>query len=690
MTNQIPMQPVSVETWARKYGLRTKEGVILERDMDSTMIRVAQALANVEEPDNRQYWFKEFLAAMRNGAIPGGRIMSNAGAEKYKPAASTINCTVSATIEDSMEGILHSVYEAGITLAAGCGIGYDFTTLRPRGAYVAGVGATTSGAVSFMGIHDAMCFTVASAGGRRGAQMGTLDIRHPDIEEFIEAKRTDGRLRQFNLSVLISDDFMRAVRGDKEWPLIFPLNKREPEPEELVWAKWPGKHDGYTVKEGKVLCRVYRKIKARDLWNKIMRSNYEFAEPGFILIDRYNIMNNNWFCEDIRATNPCGEQGLPPYGSCLLGSINLTKFVSDPFDPGMSRFDFAAFEKTVRVFTRMLDNVVELNALPLRQQREEIQSKRRHGMGFFGLGSAISMLGLTYGDEKSIRFTSEVSKVLAIAGLKEGVELAKKKGEAPILKETFEYTEELAQRNPDTRNFFTIGQSYTGRGLMLRSGYYQWIKQQFPDLWREISEHGIRFTHHSSIAPTGTMSLSFGNNASNGIEPSFSHHYTRNVIIEGRNTKVAQDVFSFEALAYKECTGVKENVPALPLNCVTAGDISPKDHIAIQAAAQVWIDSSISKTVNVPTDISFDDFQQVYMEGYESGCKGVSTFRFNPTVFQGVLVEKENLENTEYQFTLDDGSVVRAKGSQMIRYMGQEQTAANLFDAIKEGTFGRY
>ena len=683
----IPLQDMSRETWERKYRLRTKEGEILEHTIEDTFDRVANALASVESSSlNREIWARSFKQALLSGAICGGRIMSNAGAEAHKPAASTINCTVSGTLQDSMHGILQGVYEAGITLAAGCGIGYDFTTLRPKGAYVAGVGATTSGVVSFMGIYDAMCFTVASAGGRRGAQMGTMDVRHPDIEEFITAKREDGRLRQFNLSVLITDKFMSAVKEDKDWKLIFPLNPKEHRTVDTVWASWPTEGN-YIVKEGKVLCRVYKTVKARDLWHKIMHSNYDFAEPGFILIDRYNQMNNNWFCEEIRATNPCGEQGLPPYGSCLLGSINLTMFVRNAFTRHAT-FDFESFCNTVRIFTRMLDNVVELNALPLEQQRSEIQMKRRHGMGYFGLGSAMAMLGYRYGDKSSIDFTDEVTRKLALVGLDTGVELAIEKGEAPILTEQFTVTEAMLNRNPIARDYYNVGSSISGRELLLKSGYMMMIAKEAPALYKRIEQHGLRFTHHSSIAPTGTMSLSFGNNVSNGIEPSFSHEYVRNVIVEGKNAKQDQTVFSYEMLVWKERDDWKQQL--LPLSMVTAADVTPADHIAVQAAAQKWIDSSISKTINVPTDIPFEHFEACYENAYDAGCKGVSTFRFNPAAFQGVLVNKADLEATEYQFTLEDGSVVKATGNTQIMYAGQQQSAANLFDAHKEKTFGRY
>src|SRR6476619_304277 len=383
---EIPMQPASTDIWDKKYRLKTKAGEPIDADIDGTYQRVAKALADAEPTlELQRYWNERFLWALRRGAIPAGRITSNAGALEHKPATSTINCTVSGTIEDSMDGILDKVHEAGLTLKAGCGIGYEFSTLRPRGAFVAGAGAYTSGPMSFMDIYDKMCFTVSSAGGRRGAQMGTFDVSHPDVKDFIRAKREDGRLRQFNLSLLITDGFMDAVANDGDWPLVFPINAKEQgdsdvdDDDKVVWREWPTHKNYVTRDDGLVACRIYGHIRARHLWDMIMVSTYDYAEPGFILIDRVNEMNNNWWC----------EQPLPPYGACLLGSVNLTKFVHKPFTDEAS-FDWEEYKEVVRVFTRMLDNVVEVNGLPLQQQRDEIMRKRRHGMGFLGLGSTVT------------------------------------------------------------------------------------------------------------------------------------------------------------------------------------------------------------------------------------------------------------------------------------------------------------
>jgi ribonucleoside-diphosphate reductase alpha chain len=704
----IEFQPASLDIWDAKYRLISKYGTKLDESIDDTYKRVAKALANVEPESKQEHYFDEFLWALRSGAIPAGRIMSNAGAQEHKPATSTINCTVSGTVGDSMDNILNKVHEAGLTLKAGCGIGYEFSTLRPKGAYVTGAGAYTSGPLSFMDIYDKMCFTVSSAGGRRGAQMGTFDIGHPDVMDFIRAKREDGRLRQFNLSLLITDEFMQAVINEDDWKLAFPVTQKEVEQDELdiadesqfVWREWPEAGNYVSNPEGLVACKIYKTLPARRVWDVIMASTYDFAEPGFVLIDKVNEMNNNWFCENIRATNPCGEQPLPPYGSCLLGSVNLTRFVIDAFTED-ARFDWEAFRKVVKVFTRMLDNVVEINGLPLPQQRNEIQRKRRHGMGFLGLGSTITMLRMKYGERRAVRFTEDVARELALAGWEEALELAREKGPAPIMNEQFEVTEEMLARRPEMRgDGYQAGDKVPGRILHARySRYMQRVAAEAPELVKELSEVGARFTHHSSIAPTGTISLSLANNASNGIEPSFAHHYFRNVIRQGKKTKEKVDVFSFEMLAYRELIdkeamppGAHDGEPArsLPDYFITAEDISPTEHVDIQAAAQKWIDSSISKTANVPTDYAYDEFKDIYLYAYKQGLKGCTTFRFNPEAFQGVLVKEKDLKNTVYTFTLEDGSTVELKGDEEIDYDGETHTAANLFDALKEGYYGKF
>jgi len=703
--NSIPFQEASLDIWDKKYRLTAKDGRAIDRSMDDTYRRVARALADVEREELREEWNEKFLWALRRGAIPAGRVTSNAGALEHKPATSTINCTVSGIIRDSMDDILRKVHEAGLTLKAGCGIGYEFSTLRPRGAYVTGAGAHTSGPLSFMDIYDKMCFTISSAGGRRGAQMGTFDVGHPDAIEFIRAKRENGRLRQFNLSLLVTDEFIRAVREDREWRFAFPVSSAEVEAEHpdlsdathYVWREWPT-HENYVVnEEGLVACRIYKSVPARRLWDVIMTSTYDFAEPGFILIDRVNEMNNNWWCENIRATNPCGEQPLPPYGSCLLGSVNLTRFVRHPFT-SYAEFDWAEYREVVKIFTRMLDNVVEVNGLPLEPQRNEIWRKRRHGMGFLGLGSAITLLGMKYGSSESVQFTEQVSREMAVAGWEAALDLAREKGPAPIMNEEFTVTKEMLRKRPEmVRDGWKAGARVPGRLLHAKySRYMQRVAQVAPQLVDQLSQVGARFTHHTSIAPTGTISLSLANNASNGIEPSFAHHYFRNVIREGKKSKEKIDVFSFELLAYRELVnprampGSSQPGEQLPEYFTAADQVTPKQHVDIQAAAQKWVDSSISKTANVPTDYRYEDFKDIYLYAHAEGLKGCTTFRFNPEAFQGVLVKEEDLKNTTYVFTLEDGSEVEVKGDAEIEYDGEKHSAANLYDALKEGYYGKF
>ncbi len=708
LEKNISLQPASEDIWDKKYRLKDKDGEAVDADIEASYERVAKALAAVEDEDKREFWFNRFTWALQQGAIPAGRIISNAGAEAHKPATSTINCTVSGAVPDSMDGILSMVREAGLTLKAGCGIGYEFSTLRPKGAYVSGAGAYTSGPLSFMDIFDKMCFTVSSAGGRRGAQMGTFDISHPDIADFVRAKREDGRLRQFNLSCLITKDFMEAVKNDADWDLIFPATTGEAESvdEKIVWRQMPH----FTSKairndNGEVACKVYKTIKAQRLWDVIMSSTYDYAEPGFILIDEVNEKNNNWFCEDVRATNPCGEQPLPPYGACLLGSVNLTKFIRDPFTDSAS-FDWDTYREVVSTFTRMLDNVVEINGLPLKKQRDEIMGKRRHGMGFLGLGSALTMMKVPYGSPKSLEITEKIAYEMARTGFQTGIELAREKGPAPIMEQEFEITPELMAKQPAMADDgIRIGDQLKGKVLWAKYSNYmrQFAKHgniEDAKMLKELEEIGCRFTHHSSIAPTGTISLSLANNASNGIEPSFAHHYARNVIREGKKSKEKVDVFSYELLAYREEVNAdatpssgndsEDEANKLPSYFISADEVTPKQHVDIQAAAQKWVDSSISKTANVPTDFPYEDFKDIYLYAYEKGLKGCTTFRFNPEAFQGVLVKEEDLENTMYKFTLDDGSVVEVKGNEEIEYDGEMHTAANLFDALKEGYYGKF
>jgi len=498
---------------------------------------------------------------------------------------------------------------------------------------------------------------------------------------------------------------MQAVREDREWKLAFPVIRQEYEAErpdlndatKFLWREWPV-HDGYVVNdEGLVACKIYKTLPARRVWDVIMASTYDFAEPGFVLIDRSNEMNNNWWCENIRATNPCGEQNLPPYGSCLLGSVNLTRFVRHPFTD-FAEFDWNEYREVVKVFTRMLDNVVEVNGLPLEKQRDEILRKRRHGMGFLGLGSTMTLLRMKYGSPDAVQFTEDVSREMALAGWESALELAREKGPAPIMNEEFTVTREMLRKRPEmARDGWRPGAKIAGRLLHARySRYMQRVAEVAPRLVHELAEIGARFTHHSSIAPTGTISLSLANNASNGIEPSFAHHYFRNVIREGKKSKEKIDVYSFELLAYRELVnanatpGGTTDAERLPDYFIASEDITPKEHVEVQAAAQKWVDSSISKTANVPTDFPYERFKDIYLYAHEQGLKGCTTFRFNPEAFQGVLVKEQDLKNTIYKFTLEDGTVVEARGDEEIEYDGELHTTANLFDSLKEGYFGRY
>lgn len=1135
----LPLQSTSHDTWVQKYQLKDQHGVAQEPDVDASKDRVSKNLAQLEKRQYRKGWEKQFRETMEY-CIPAGRIMSNTGAGDLKAKTSLINCVVSNTIDDSMESILTMLHEAGITLKAGCGIGYEFSTLRPKGAHVAGAGASTSGPLSFMDIYDAMCSTISSAGGRRGAQMATFDISHPDVVEFVKVKREDGRLRKFNLSLLITEKFLEAVKNDQLW--VF---------------EWAGVPHGTP-------------IRAVELWDLIMKSTYEFAEPGILLIDRINNLNNLWFCENIRATNPCvtgdtliavagrgpvpikqlaeegedvpvycqdpktgetlvrmgrnprktgighkvyrvtlddgtsfkgnanhgiplretgvktkikelkagdslipftmrqstngevhaksvdgyeleyhlmldckygtkldfgrgtgkihghhmdgdhfnndmdnleairhadhgshhltennpmqtwwpnasrkeraayrksmseaksgsgngmyglqhskktkkligrktserfagdsvfaakhrkavtkamrkpetrallskiktkereivelvcdwcqepyelevivgtdvtrkfcglactsaygsacssnrivsdkerlakskassvfaatrkgraakrsaarvgamntalkcgsmmlhlghkisirtwdslkpvlqeagikrvstaawinaqwdgdwkqfirecksynhkvvsveyvgredvynltvddvhtysivtgtwedngktfwsgicssncGEQPLPPAGSCNLGSVLLPNFVRNPFQHNAT-FDFAALRYHAKVFSRLLDNVCAISGLPLASQELEILSKRRHGMGIMGLGSTMTMLHMSYGDHASVQFTEQVMRTLAIASYEAGYELAKEKGEAPILKQKFEASALNASSGRFNQNWQRLQarkSSYSGRELMLMSHFFdRWYDdEEAASVLRGMEKYGSRYTHAVSIAPAGTISMSFGNSCSNGVEPTFSHYYVRNKIKEGSKAKEAVPVYSYEFLLYKHLVengkikhvnspkvralmiqkGLDENTldPAhMPEKFSTADSVTPDQHIAVQEAAQLWTDSSISKTINVPTNMPFDDFKDVYRKGTEAQLKGLTTFRFNPDVFQGVLVRPEDLKNTTYKFVQEDGAVVEVSGDTMIQYEGGTYTAANLFDAHKENFYGK-
>jgi len=716
--NEFFKQPISKEIWASKYQLKDKDGNPVENDIMDTFNRVASKLSESEE--NNEYWKEKFLNLMISGKFIGaGRIISNAGAEKYKNNTSLINCTVMNQIPDSMEGIMQVVKESARTLQRGSGVGYDFSTIRPKGALVRGVGSGTSGPLSFMEIYDKMCFTIQSAGGRRGAQMGLMDCQHPDIMDYIKAKREDGKLRQFNLSVLVTKNFMNAVINNELWELWFWERKSSLDTDSIEKnliktikkGDIPYNHSKYNyfqyskehieVEFGNIdpsevfVKKVYERIPAQKIWNLIMKSTYDYAEPGFILIDEVNKKNNLWWLETIRATNPCGEQPLPPNGACLLGSMILPAYVKEPFTEN-SYFDYEEFQKDIRIAARLLDNVVEYNGLPLDNQVQEILEKRRHGMGFTGLGNTFSMLRVAYGSDKSVEITAKISKMLAEENYYAGIELGEEKGIARVLDKFYSLEESYLKRieqkfnKKDLSLFKKEGvltkKEVKGSVLHAASNYFDVLDY---DLRLKLALKGSRFTHATTIAPNGTVSL-VSNNVSNGIEPPFMFSYFRNVIVEGNNTKVQQEVMDYSYLKYKTEIDNSVTPDKLPDYFVSTETLTAKEHIAVQAAAQKYIDTSISKTINVKTDYPFEDFKDIYIDAYRSGLKGVTTFRFNPNFTTGVLVSEKNLKKTTYEFTLDDGSKVKLKGNEKIIYEGQEHVVSNLYDALKEGYYGKF
>ncbi|NCX19001.1 MAG: adenosylcobalamin-dependent ribonucleoside-diphosphate reductase [Rhodobacteraceae bacterium] len=562
--------PIAEQIWDMKYRFKEADGTPLDGTVEDTWRRIARALAVVEK--DADHWENEFYGALEDFKfLPAGRITAGAGTARK---VTLFNCFVMGTIPDSMGGIFDMLKEAALTMQQGGGIGYDFSTIRPKGALVTGVAADASGPLSFMDVWDSMCRTIMSAGSRRGAMMATMRCDHPDIEDFITAKSDAARLRMFNVSVLVTDPFMEAVKANGSWDLVF---------------------DG----------KVYQTVKARDLWNKIMRSTYDYAEPGVIFIDRINKANNLGYCETIAATNPCGEQPLPPYGACLLGSINLARLVKDPFEAGAD-LDVDGLSKLVATAVRMMDNVVDASEFPLPQQAQEAQAKRRIGLGVTGLADALLMTGLRYGSDEAARQTDRWLHAIARAAYLASVELAKEKGAFPLFDaDPFLASDAMMQMDEDVRD--------------------------------EIRTHGIRNALLTSIAPTGTISL-YAGNVSSGIEPVFAYAYTRKVL-QKDGTRTEEEVVDYAVQMWRDKYGEAD----LPDYFVNAQTLAPLDHVKMQAAAQKWIDSSISKTINCPEDISFDDFQDVYMQAYETGCKGCTTYRPND-VTGSVLSVSESSE----------------------------------------------
>jgi len=575
--------PLSHQIWDMKYRLKDVEGTPIDKSIDESWRRVAGALAQAESPDQREDYAQQFYEALSGFKfLPAGRILAGAGTGRD---VTLFNCFVMGTVPDDMSGIFDQLREAAVTMQRGGGIGYDFSTLRPKGAPVKGVGADASGPLSFMDVWDAMCRTIMSAGNRRGAMMATMRCDHPDIEDFIAAKQDPGRLRMFNMSVLISDAFIEALRADSAWDLQF---------------------------NGTVL----KTISARDLWDSIMRATYAYAEPGVIFIDRINARNNLHYCETISATNPCGEQPLPPYGACLLGSINLAALVTDPFTDDAA-IDAEALDDLVKIAIRMMDNVVDVSQFPLEAQAQEAKAKRRIGLGVTGLADALIMCKARYGSAKAVAQTEQWMAAIQRAAYLASTELAAEKGAFPLYDEA-----------P-----YLAGET---------------ISALDADVQAAIRKHGIRNALLTSIAPTGTISL-FADNVSSGLEPVFSLTYTRKVLMpdgEKREETVSDH-------AYRQYRSLFGDNAQLPDYFVTAQNLDPQDHVRMQAAAQKYIDSSISKTINCPEDISFEAFKEVYLSAYDQGCKGCTTYRPND-VTGAVLVAEPEVNAVEPPLPLED------------------------------------
>ena len=565
---------IAEQIWDMKYRFKEANGVNIDLDVQDSWRRVANSLAKIEK--NKKFWEDEFYSILEDFKfLPAGRILAGSGTDR---SVTLFNCFVMGTIPDDMGGIFEMLKEAALTMQQGGGIGYDFSTIRPKGADVKGVAADASGPLSFMDVWDSMCRTIMSAGSRRGAMMATMRCDHPDIEEFIDAKKDAARLRMFNLSVLVTDGFMEAVKGDKNWELIF---------------------------NGK----IYKTVRALDLWDKIMQGTFEYAEPGVIFIDRINQMNNLAYCEQISATNPCGEQPLPPYGACLLGSINLARLVKKPFEAD-AEIDIAGLSRIVKIAVRMMDNVVDVSRFPLKAQEEEAQQKRRIGLGVTGLADALLMMGLRYGSNDAAKKTEELLHHIARISYLSSSELAKEKGSFPL----FDADQYLASKT---------------------------LTKMDQDVRDLISKNGIRNALLTSIAPTGTISL-YAGNVSSGIEPVFAYSYNRKVLQkDGSHTD--EDVVDYAVQIWREKFGSKP----FPDYFVNAQTLDPIDHVRMQSAAQKWIDSSISKTINCPVDIDFNTFKEVYMEAWRGGCKGCTTYRPNEVTGSVLSVSEDSNKVSE-------------------------------------------
>lgn len=579
--SDFPM-PISQQIWDMKYRLKDQNGAFLEHTVEDTWRRIAVALSKAEA--NPKKWESIFYDSLTDFKfLPAGRIIAGSGTARN---VTLFNCFVMGVIPDSMSGIFDMLKEAALTMQQGGGIGYDFSTIRPKGSIVKGIAADASGPVSFMDVWDSMCRTIMSAGSRRGAMMATMRCDHPDIEEFIAAKSDSKKLRMFNLSVLVSDAFMEALKKGEDWRLTF--------------------ND-----------KIYKVIKAADLWDKIMRATYNYAEPGVIFIDRINEANNLRYCETITATNPCGEQPLPPYGACLLGSINLARLVEYPFGEN-AHLDVSQLENLVATAVRMMDNVIEVSQFPLEVQKLEALNKRRIGLGVTGLADALLMVGLRYGSDEAVEKTEEWMKLIARASYKASINLAKEKGAFSL----FDPEKLIASGN---------------------------MKQMDDDIKQAVRKFGIRNALLTSIAPTGTISL-YAGNVSSGIEPVFAYSYTRKVL-QNDGSHIEEEVVDYAVQMWRDKFGDAQ----LPDYFVSAQNLTPSDHVKMQAAAQKWVDSSISKTINCPEDISFDDFKEVYMQAYDTGCKGCTTYRPNEVTGSVLSVASEEKSKSEKEI---DGEVI--------------------------------
>ncbi|WP_299613349.1 adenosylcobalamin-dependent ribonucleoside-diphosphate reductase [uncultured Tateyamaria sp.] len=596
--------PIAEQIWDMKYRFKDADGTPIDTTVEDSWRRIARDLAKVEKDPAK--WEDTFYNALEDFKfLPAGRITAGAGTAR---SVTLFNCFVMGTIPDSMGGIFEMLKEAALTMQQGGGIGYDFSTIRPKGAGVKGVAADASGPLSFMDVWDAMCRTIMSAGSRRGAMMATMRCDHPDIEDFITAKSDAARLRMFNVSVLVTDPFMEAVKTDGSWDLEF---------------------------EG----TVYKTVQARDLWNGIMKSTYDYAEPGVIFIDRINAANNLNYCETIAATNPCGEQPLPPYGACLLGSINLARLVSQPFEEA-AELDEGALSDLVTTAVRMMDNVVDASRFPLDAQAREAAAKRRIGLGVTGLADALLMLGLRYGSDEAAAQTEAWLKAIARASYLASVDLAKEKGAFPLF---------------DAEGY-------------LASGTMQAMDEDVRDA---IAEHGIRNALLTSIAPTGTISL-YAGNVSSGIEPVFAYAYTRKVL-QKDGSRTEEEVVDYAVQMWRDKFGDAE----LPDYFVNAQTLAPSDHVKMQAAAQKWVDSSISKTINCPEDISFDEFKNVYMQAWDTGCKGCTTYRPN-AVTGSVLTVAEDKPKEASVLANDDAEPLQPHGD--VIYMAEPLDRPNALE----------